>query len=276
MRGIAELVEVSHAPPTTSPVTFPSATQFNGVVSGPPDAGELANEDANKTPEPPVATHPSSTAHVDKPSTATQDLASIKPHPQVVPAIDSPNTSANFAKMRSRLAQQMGLSAEAGDDIDNGSSDRGSHSPSHSPVVQRRAAKAAAPPPPKREKSTTLVPNRHSISSSTSSNQSPRSHDQRRSVDVAIAMQRQAVPRSGMEYTDGLTPAKKSFSVEDITAALDDMVSEDQYLQENAGKAKATPPVASDAGGTGDELDALSRALQGFPPKSAGDPSGNE
>lgn len=282
MRGIAELVEVSNAPPTPSPVTLPSATQFNGmgVAGNPPDSGVPASndvsEDANKTPEPPVTTPPSSTAPVCK----TVEAQVIPTKPQEGSGIDSPNTHANFAKMRSRLAHQMGLSSEtdlAGDDMSNGSSDRASHSPSQSPVVQRRAAKAPAPPPPKRGAATSLAPNRHSLSSSTSSlssNQSeriPGSHDQRGSVEVPIATQQQVAPRAGgKEEVDGLTPAKKSFSVEDITAALDDMVEGDVYLKENTrggggtGGAKATPPAVSDAKETGDEMDALSRALQGF------------
>lgn len=72
------------------------------------------------------------------------------------------------------------------------------------------------------------------------------------------------------EVPEEISPAKKSFSVEDITAALDDMIEGNEYLRENAAittsaapvAAKATPPAESAAG---EELDALSRALQGFP-----------
>ena len=76
---------------------------------------------------------------------------------------------------------------------------------------------------------------------------------------------------------EGLSPAKKSYSVEDITAALDDMIEGDQYLesaraQGNGGGVvpEATP---SSVGAADEELDALSQALKGFPkrPKSSQD-----
>lgn len=278
MRGIAELVEVSNAPPTISPVNVPAVTQLNGMGVGdtPPDAGQLADEDMSKTPEPPATTPPSSapaqalpnrvTADEDRPpppSSAAPAPIPVKPHPQPLPrepsGVDSPNTSANFARMRNRLAQQMGLSSEvdtSGDNASNGSnSDRGSTSPT--PVVRRRPAKA--PPPPKRGTS------------------------YRSSTEVPVATEQQALAvGGGGEATDGLNPAKKSFSVEDITAALDDMVDGDEYLQENSRlknrgvvEAKATPAAPPATQGGGDGLDALTLALQGFPAKSAASPPVN-
>ena len=80
------------------------------------------------------------------------------------------------------------------------------------------------------------------------------------------------------EQGEGLSPAKKSYSVEDITAALDDMIGGDQYL-ENAcaqgnGEGGVAPGITPSAvGPADDELDALSQALRGFPkrPKSSED-----
>ena len=74
---------------------------------------------------------------------------------------------------------------------------------------------------------------------------------------------------------EGLSPAKKSYSLEDITAALDDMIEGNEYLKENASfvgtaqshEASAThtdPPQVATAD---EELDALSLALKAFPPK---------
>jgi len=54
---------------------------------------------------------------------------------------------------------------------------------------------------------------------------------------------------------------KKSYSVEDITAALDDMVENNKYLNEPLPPATSTAPASK----VQPELDALSKALQGFP-----------
>ena len=77
---------------------------------------------------------------------------------------------------------------------------------------------------------------------------------------------------------EGLTPAKKSYSVEDITAALDDMIEGDQYLEGARAQGNGEGGVASEAtppsvGAAEEELDALSQALKGFPkrPKSSQD-----
>lgn len=77
-----------------------------------------------------------------------------------------------------------------------------------------------------------------------------------------------------------MSPEKRSYSVEDITAALDDMIQDDKYLADandivpppqgfSAGasmmpKAEPSPPLLGNAD---DELDALSKALQGFKPE---------
>ena len=53
--------------------------------------------------------------------------------------------------------------------------------------------------------------------------------------------------------------AKKSYSVEDITAALDDMVQNNEYLNEPIPPTKGRTESAKK-----DEFDALSMALQGF------------
>lgn len=74
-----------------------------------------------------------------------------------------------------------------------------------------------------------------------------------------------------------LTAAKKSYSVEDITAALDDMVEGNELLRNNARAeySKAAPPPGATAApppsrpgiSADEELDALTQALKGFPPK---------
>lgn len=63
-----------------------------------------------------------------------------------------------------------------------------------------------------------------------------------------------------MEEVEKERMGKKSFSVEDITAALDDMVENNQYLNEEI-DSKAPLNVGS----VREELDALTLALQGFP-----------
>ena len=95
-------------------------------------------------------------------------------------------------------------------------------------------------------------------------------------MEVPLATQQRIAVAGGRDEQDGLDPVKKSFSVEDITAALDEMVEEDEYLNKKESREgqsavvetkaaapppKATPPVVAD------EMDALSRALQGFPGK---------
>jgi len=71
--------------------------------------------------------------------------------------------------------------------------------------------------------------------------------------------------------------------VEDITAALDDMIEENELLRENAHtnhteekrkvSAGVEPPPGVVAGAAAnEELDALGRALQGFPAKQPGVP----
>ena len=55
--------------------------------------------------------------------------------------------------------------------------------------------------------------------------------------------------------------SKKSYSVEDITAALDDMVQNNEYINESLPPSKSAAPAATKAQ---PELDALSKALQGF------------
>ncbi len=59
--------------------------------------------------------------------------------------------------------------------------------------------------------------------------------------------------------------AKKSYSVEDITAALDDMVENNEYLNEKVPAARAPPTKPRSESAAKDELDALSKALLGFP-----------
>lgn len=169
MRGIAELVEVSHAPPTPSPVTLPPAAappQLNGMGVA---SEEPPCEDTAKTPEPPA---PEVTAPLQGPPSSKP-----LPPPQGN-SVESPGPGAgsNFAKMRRMLAKQMGLSAEA-EGVDGSGSERASQSPSTSPV--HRTANTAAPPPPKRGGTQTSLtaPNRHSFSSSTSSLSSNPSHD---------------------------------------------------------------------------------------------------
>lgn len=84
-----------------------------------------------------------------------------------------------------------------------------------------------------------------------------------------------------------LTAAKKSYSLEDITAALDDMIEDNPLLRENA----STDYGSREGGGAGQhgsregggarqlsvsadkELDALSQALKGFPPAKPKSPS---
>ena len=171
MRGIAELVEVTKSSPTTPSLIAPSgptqSQHFNhleSTVSEPhppthplPPAEPLPPvEDVSKTPEPTMNAPP------------TRDP---EPHPH-----SNEVASSNFARMKSLLAQQMGISGE----VDTDGSD---HSPSVSPMVERRSPKPAPPPPKRGGTQTSLAPNRHSLSSSTSSlssNQServPGSHD---------------------------------------------------------------------------------------------------
>ncbi len=203
MRGIAELVEVSKSAPATPssipPAMSPSA-QFNGVGV----ADDHLVEDSTKTPEPPVETHPPPVVPVSKPY-EQEGVAPNKPHPPTENASSAGEGGggcSSFAKMRSMLAQQMGLTNHS-DVGDFGQDSSDGPSPSQSPVVQRRdAAKSAVappPPPPKRGAGQAAAANRHSYSSSTSSlssNQServPGSHDMRRSVDVPIAAYQQAL-----------------------------------------------------------------------------------
>lgn len=181
MRGIAELFEVKSSPPTPSalPLAEPPSQQFNGVgVASPP----LPPEDTSKTPEPPVET----------------------PHPPIKathPPVKHENSSSNFAKMKSMLAQQMGITTTDGGSEVNEINEFASESPG----VQHGVAKA--PPPPKRGAQTTPGANRNSFSSSTSSlssNQSERvqgSHDLRGSVEVPMATQQllaDAIPKAKM------------------------------------------------------------------------------
>ena len=81
-----------------------------------------------------------------------------------------------------------------------------------------------------------------------------------------------------------MSPAKKTYSIEDITAALDDMIDDNPLLQGNAqanysagghGAMAATPPSNSSLSAD-EELDALSQALKGFPPKQPRDPNKEE
>ena len=71
---------------------------------------------------------------------------------------------------------------------------------------------------------------------------------------------------------EGTSLAKKSYSVEDITAALDDMIEGDQYLdhaQSSKGGGAAAALLSTPSVGTAEEeLDALSQALKSFPKKS--------
>ena len=90
---------------------------------------------------------------------------------------------------------------------------------------------------------------------------------------------------------EGLSPKKKSYSVEDITAALDEIIVQDEYLRDNGGDGDEDilpPPLeygddggvaeGGDSGKTAQEvadegLDALSKALQDF---QVGPGTGNE
>ena len=70
---------------------------------------------------------------------------------------------------------------------------------------------------------------------------------------------------------DVVSPKKRSYSVEDITAALDDMIEENELLKETTqakfdGGARAAPAAPA----SGDEFDVLGQALKGFPPKQSG------
>ena len=179
MRGIAELVEVTKSsPPTPSSVlpAVPPSQQFNGVGGASSLPDDLPpEEDVSKTPEPPAETPPTP---VQAPPTPINNSST-----EVM-------KSSNFAKMKSLLAMNMGISTEGQEVIQDESP-----SPTPSPVARRKAAKA--PPPPKRGAQTTLGANRNSLSSSSSSissNQSERvqgSHDARGSVEVPMATQQQ-------------------------------------------------------------------------------------
>ena len=77
---------------------------------------------------------------------------------------------------------------------------------------------------------------------------------------------------------EGLSPAKKCYSVEDITAALDDMIEDNDLLRENARTEYKEPgggaaPLTKQPSAAGEELDALAQALKGFPPR---DPNAEE
>ena len=170
MRGIAELVEVTkRSPPTPSPgvpPAVPPSQQFNippAAEPAPPSqqyngvGGALPLEDLPPEQDPP----PEDTSKTPEPTVET-----IPP----TPPPKSEMGSANFARMKSLLEQNMGISTEGQEVTER------SPSSTPSPVVQRRAQKAA-PPPPKRGPQTSLGVNRHSYSSSTSSlssNQSER------------------------------------------------------------------------------------------------------
>ncbi len=56
---------------------------------------------------------------------------------------------------------------------------------------------------------------------------------------------------------------KKALSIEDIAAALDDIIDENQYLKENSNGVTTNEPLPPSSAGK--ELDALTLALQGFP-----------
>ena len=213
MRGIAELVEVKSSPPTPSlpPKVSPSAV-FNGTSATPNDPlGDLSDENT-KTPEPPVEGDVINSEIpppvLEKPNRASHDeITMLKmtatPPPEPCPRPNSEDVPgfSNFSKMRDMLAMNMGISqssTDAGEAQTSEESSKGSCSPSHSPMVQRRQPKPmAGPPPPRRGPQTALTPNtnRHSLSSSTSSlssNQSERvagSHDVRGSVEVPLATQ---------------------------------------------------------------------------------------
>jgi hypothetical protein len=78
-----------------------------------------------------------------------------------------------------------------------------------------------------------------------------------------------------VEDGETLSPAKKSYSVEDITAALDDMIEDNDLLRENSraeNHADVAAPLPRQASVTAadEELDALSQALKGFPPQQKG------
>lgn len=299
MRGIAELVEVTKSsPPTPSliPVVAQAQhfTNLEAAVSErhppvephPPVESLPPVEDTSKTPEPTVNATPTSNS---------------KPHPD--------SASSNFARMKSLLAQQMGISGE-------GEVDGSDHSPSVSPVVEHRNPKTAPPPPKRGGTQTSLAPNRHSPSSSTSSlssNQServPGSHDHPLAKAVPIASSPSHSRRElacdsmcgqhvtyvdmcaggeemsrGQDEVDGaLSPGKKSYSVEDITSALDDMIEGNDMLRENEHanhkamkeKERTHPSGTHPSVSAEDELDALSQALRGFPPKAASNQKSND
>lgn len=83
-----------------------------------------------------------------------------------------------------------------------------------------------------------------------------------------------------------ISPKKRSYSVEDITAALDDMIEGNELLHQNAqaeyggvggsspGETAAQPTRVSIS--ADDALDALGQALKGFPPKPKQDPEYEE
>ena len=207
MRGIAELVEVSKSAPATPssiPSAIPPSAQFNGVGVAGGRADNDIIEDTSKTPEPPMESKlppelpPELPTESKLPPPANEGVAP-KPHPPV----EHVNSPSNFARMRSILAQQMGLTNDS-DVGDLGQDSSDGPSPSPSPLIQHRDAKSAAgaPPPPKRGAGQAAAANRHSYSSSTSSlssNQServPASQDLRRSVEVPIAAQQQ-LPNQG-------------------------------------------------------------------------------
>lgn len=177
MRGIAELVEVmKSAPPTPSsiPPTLLPSVQLNGMVGGTSaeDTAATITEDTSKTPEPtnePTPTVPDTPTPAQVPDTPTFEESPPPPPPSaaVPPVTSAPpepspaaqqaagnsneNSASNFSKMRSLLAQQMGITADSADGDSSDTASPSGGSPAHSPAVssvERRQHKA--PPPPKR------------------------------------------------------------------------------------------------------------------------------
>ena len=182
-------------------VLSPGSTHFNGVSL--PDAPfeELLDE-STKTPEPPV----------DEGSMLQGTLQLAPKESSLLKMTSAPQTHAHnrptsteessFSKMRSMLAQQMGVSqpVENVDGSDAHSSKKGHKS-------------APAPAPPRRDVQTALSANRHSYSSSTSSlssNQSERvagSHDVRSSVEVQKQISNQLEsPSHNYQHTGNPSP----------------------------------------------------------------------
>ena len=185
MRGIAELVEVmKSSPPTPSPIPphISPSSQLNGGVPL-DDQHHLPDEDL-KTPEPPVVQN--EPANISAPPTDIVPPSEVNPVPPsaAAPMVYEPHTqshppslptgSSSFSKMKTMLAQQMGL-IPGGNEEEEETDGEINHAPSHSPSVQRRVGPQVSQHPPG---------NRHSVPSS--SNRSEKVDTRRSLMEVGV------------------------------------------------------------------------------------------